>query len=377
MEREASRARELLIDGDYWTDKVYLNSAAEGLPLRACADAVQRYLADKATGEPGRVGMFAAHAKARELAGQLCGVEPARVALVSSTTEALNTIANGIDWRPGDEVVFTAVEFPSNMCPWVALAKRGVKTRVVHPRNGLVATDDLLAQISPRTRLVTLSQVSYATGQHLDPRPVWDRVKNSDTLLCVDATQAAGRVPVNGAVADFLVASTFKWLNSIHGAAILAVGQRAIDAGVMGPAGWYSAEDVYAPDRLEKFHPKNDAGRFHAGMPNFDSLYALVAALEYHRPQRVAQRQVELAPLVSRVASGLRERGLPVLTPESPQDQAGIVAFGRPSSDAVKRKLAERRIYIHGDDGRVRAAIHWYNTPEHVERYLAAVAEVV
>lgn len=377
MEREASRARELLIDGDYWTDKVYLNSAAEGLPLRACADAVQRYLADKATGEPGRVGMFAAHAKARELAGQLCGVEPAHVAIVSSTTEALNTIANGIDWRPGDEVVFTAVEFPSNMCPWVALAKRGVNTRVVHPRNGLVATEDLLAQISPRTRLVTLSQVSYATGQHLDPRPVWDRVKNSDTLLCVDATQAAGRVPVDGAAADFLVASTFKWLNSIHGAAILTASQRAIDANVAGPAGWFSAENVYAPDRLEKFHPKKDAGRFHAGMPNFDSLYALAAALEYHRPQRIAQRQAELAPLVSRVASGLRELGLPVLTPESPQDQAGIVAFGRPTSDAVKRNLAERRIYIHGDDGRVRSAIHWYNTPEHVERYLAAVAEVV
>ena len=75
------------------------------------------------------------------------------------------------------------------------------------------------------TRLVAVSQVSYATGQHLDPAPLWERLHGSDTLLCVDATQAAGRVPVDGAGADFVVASAFKWLNSIHGAAIPVTGR--------------------------------------------------------------------------------------------------------------------------------------------------------
>src|SRR5205085_8436740 len=142
-------------------------------------------------------------------------------------------------WRPGDEVVFTAVEFPSNMCPWVNLARCEVVTRVVHPRGGLVHLGDIIEQINPRTRLVTLSQVSYATGQHLDPGPVWERVRNSDTLLCVDATQAAGRIPVRGDRADFVVASAFKWLSSIHGSAVLAVSPRALES-VLGPAGWLS-----------------------------------------------------------------------------------------------------------------------------------------
>src|SRR4029077_4582925 len=133
------------------------------------------------------------------------------------------TVAQAIDWRPGDEVVFTSVEFPSNMFPWVTLSERGVKTRIVAPRDGRVWLEDILEQITPRTRLVTLSQVSYATGQHLDPRPIWERVKGSQTLLCVAATQATGRVDVSGNHADFVVASGFKWLNSIHGAAILGV----------------------------------------------------------------------------------------------------------------------------------------------------------
>jgi selenocysteine lyase/cysteine desulfurase len=370
-------AADLLVDGPNWAGKVYLNTAAEGLLLKDCQNAVHQYLADKSTGEPGRVPMWSMLERARERSGRLFGIPSTRVALVSSTTEALNTIAHGIDWRAGDEVVFTSVEFPSNMFPWVTLPERGVKTRIVSPRDGRVWIEDLLAQITPRTRLVTLSQVSYATGQHLDPRPVWERVKNSDALLCVDATQAAARVDVSGQHADFVIASGFKWLNSIHGAAILGVSQRALDQNVRGPAGWFSAESCYAADRLERFHPRQDAGRFHAGMPNFDSVYSLAAALEFHTPERVALRRAELEPLVTQAWTGLDRLGLPVLTPSEAADRAGIVAISCPTSEDVKRHLIERGIYTHGDDGRVRAAIHWYTTAEQVDRYLAAIRELL
>lgn len=359
-----------LLHGDQWHDKAYLNTAAEGLPLQTCADAVQRYLADKATGEPGRVAMWAAHERARTLAAALYGVPMAHVALVSSTTEALNTIANGIVWRPDDELVFTSVEFPSNMFPWVALASKGVKCRVVQPREGLVHLEDIERAITPRTRLVTLSQVSYATGQHLDPRPLWQRLWQTETLLCVDATQAAGRVPVHGDQADFVVASGFKWLNSIHGSAILSISQRVLERNIVGPAGWFSAESCYAADRLERFHPRKDAGRFHAGMPNFDSVYALAAALDFHTADRIARRRTMLEPLVMQLWNGLREMRLPVLTPSRTEDRAGIVSFACPTSEAVKGKLASQGIHVHGDDNRLRAAVHWYNTAAHIERYL-------
>jgi len=377
MESETMHSSELLVDGPVWSQKVYLNTAAEGLLLKACREAVLCYLADKATGEPGRIPMWAALERARERAAKLFGVPAARMALVSSTTEALNTIARGIDWRPGDEVVFTSVEFPSNMFPWVDLPEKGVRRRIVSPREGRVWLEDVLEQINPRTRLVTLSQVSYATGQHLDARPVWDRVRNTDTLLCVDATQAAGRVAVSGEHADFAVASAFKWLNSIHGAALLSVSSRVLEQGIRGPAGWFSAETCYAPDRLERFHARKDAGRFQAGMPNFDSVYSLAAALEYHTPERVSRRRAELEPLVTQLWKSLKELGLPVLTPADAADRAGIVAFSCPTSETVKQQLIARGIFTHGDDSRLRAAVHWYNTAEQIDRYVAAVKELL
>jgi len=366
-----------LIHPDFWSGKVYLNTAAEGLPLQVCADAVGRYLNAKATGEPGREAFWKEYEKTRQLAGRLFGLSGEQTALVSSTTEALNTIAQGIDWRPGDEVVFTSIEFPSNMFPWVALQQRGVKTRVVHPRDGRIRLEDLLDQITPRTRLVTVSQVSYATGQHLDPRPLWERVSGTPTLLCVDATQAAGRVPVDGNLADFTVASTFKWMNSIHGSAILTVSRRALTgdvaASIQGPSGWLSTENCFSADRLERFQPRRDAQRFQYGMPNFDSVYSLAAALELQTPERIQARRQQLAPLVARLGSRLRELGLTVLVPVESEDQAGIVPFACRDSARLRQQLRERNVFVQGDDGRIRAAIHWYNTAEQIDQYLSEI----
>ncbi|WP_437223299.1 aminotransferase class V-fold PLP-dependent enzyme [Planctomicrobium sp. SH661] len=344
--------------------------------LSASAQAVSRYLRDKSQGEPGRVALWKEYEAARQKGARLFAVRPDQMALVGSTTEALNSISNAIDWKPGDEVVFTSVEFPSNLFPWVALQRRGVRTRVVAPRDGLVRMEDILDQITPRTRLVTLSQVSYATGQYLDPRPIWKAVSKTRSLLCVDATQAAARVPVYGDQADFTVASAFKWMNSIHGAALLSVGDRVLQSALMGPVGWLSAKNQFAPDRLERFHPREDAQRFQAGMPNFASVYALSAALDFHTPEQVSQRRDKMEPLVSRVWQTLSELGLDVLTPESLHHRAGIVSVSSPDASWLKQKLAEQGVYVHAHDGRVRAAIHWHNSAAEIDRFLTSMQQI-
>lgn len=368
---------DLLPNAAYWQGKAYLNTAAEGLPLAACVAAVQKYLEAKSLGEPGRALFWQEYQRAKASAARLFSLTANQIALVSSTTEALNTIAQAIDWEPGDEVVFTSGEFPSNIFPWVALQRRGVRLRIVHPGSDGISMDQLLEQIGPKTRLVTLSQVSYATGEHLDPEPVWQRVQGTRTLLCVDATQAAARVPVRGDRADFTVASTFKWMNSIHGAAIMGVSPRVLEAGLLGPAGWLSAESCFADDRLEAFHPRADAQRFQAGMPNFDSVYALAAALDFHTPQRVQEQQHQQQPLVARLREELASLGLRVLVPDSPSRQAGIVPFVCDDSAAWKEALAQEGIYVQGDDRRIRAALHWYNTEQDIEQYVFAIRQLV
>lgn len=368
---------EFLPNASYWERQSYLNTAAEGLPLAACCTAVQRYLEAKSLGEPGRQLFWQEYQRAKTRAAWLFSVTADQVALVSSTTEALNTIAQTIDWQPGDEVVFPSSEFPSNIFPWVKLQRLGVRLRIVHPGQDGISMDELLAQITPRTRLVTLSQVSYATGEHLDPEPIWQRVQGTRTLLCVDATQAAGRVAVRGDHADFTVASAFKWMNSIHGAAVMCVSPRVLEGDLQGPAGWLSAQSCFSEDRLEAFHPRADAQRFQAGMPNFDSVYALAAALDFHTPTRVHEQQLQQQPMVARLREELVALGLKVLLPASASRQAGIVPFACEPSAEWKETLAHEGIFVQGDDHRIRAALHWYNTDEDVDRYLSAIGRLV
>jgi cysteine desulfurase/selenocysteine lyase len=91
----------------------------------------------------------------------------------------------------------------------------------------------------------------------------------------------------------------------------------------------------------------------------------------------VACRREELEPLVAQAWTGLKQLGVPLLTPADPADRAGIVAFACPTSESIKQQLIARGIFTHGDDSRLRAAIHWYNTAEQVGRYVAAVRELL
>ena len=105
--------------------------------------------------------------------------------------------------------------------------------------------------------------------------------------------------------------------------------------------------------------------------------YSLAAALEFHTVERVARRRTQLEPLVTQAWKSLADLGVPLLTPADPADRAGIVAFSCPTSETIKQQLIERGIFTHGDDCRLRAAIHWYNTAEQIERYVAAVGELL
>lgn len=214
--------------------------------------------------------------------------------------------------------------------------------------------DDLLAAVTPRTRLVTVSQVSYATGQHLDVDALWQRLEgHADTLLCVDATQAAGRVPVRGDRADFCVASTFKWLNSIHGAAILAVGSTCAEQEVA-----WARRLVFRRKLLRRRSPRTvpSPQRRRVLSKRHAQLRQRLRAgggtrVSHARARGGPTHGAE--PLVATLRDGLAKLGLTVLTPPAASDRAGIVVFACPTAAEAKRHLAERGIHVHGDDGRL------------------------
>ena len=95
---------------------------------------------------------------------QLINGDVDEVAFIKNTSEGISIVANGIDWKAGDNVVIPNIEFPANVYPWWNLKRLGVDTRMVKAREGRILFDDIVAQTDKRTRVISVSSVECNSG---------------------------------------------------------------------------------------------------------------------------------------------------------------------------------------------------------------------
>lgn len=352
----------------------YLDTAAEGLPAPGVASAINEYVVEKSKGTPGRKKHFAKEEEARILSAQLLGADSANVAFAPTTSDALNLLAASLPFQPGDEVVITDLEFPSNVLPWLALAKKGVRAIVVPSKDGAIRLEDLDAALSERTRLVSVSLVSYKSGSYFPhTRELAERVHHFGGVLCVDATQALGRCPVSLEGVDYLMASSFKWLMGPHGLAIVYVAPSFRTQFDLAGVGWYSVTSVFTPDRFEHYSLKPGAACISAGMPNFAALYGMCEALRFVASIDQERETIRLNALCAELRQDLQQRGLNVLTPADSALSSGIVSFEHPQASQIGEDLEREGVIVWAGDGRVRASVHLYNDSDDIRLYLQAL----
>ncbi len=356
----------------------YLDTAAEGLPAPGTEEALAEYHRDKSSGTPGRRRLFAVEQECRESLARLLGSTVDDVTLVSNATEALAILANSLPLRAGDEIVINDLEFPSNVLAWLRLREAGVRVRVVESAHGVIPLDAFAAAINDRTRLVTVSQVSYKSGtQYPYLAQLAEVAHRAGAVFCVDATQALGRVPVPLEGVDYLVASTYKWLLGVHGLGVLYCAPELRARLTPSSLGWYSVAGVFGPDRFQAYTLKADASRFTGGMPNFPSIYALKKSVDFLLSADVAACDARLKPVVAKLRRGISGLGFNLLTPEDPALASGIVAFSHPKPEEFGTALEQEGVITWCGDGRVRASAHLYNDESDIDRYLATLGSLV
>jgi cysteine desulfurase / selenocysteine lyase len=359
-------------------DVVYLDTAAEGLPPDSAEQALVRYFRDKSLGTPGRRQLFAVEREAVGAAARLLGANPANVALVAHASDALNLLANSIPWQAGDEVLICDLEFPSNVLPWLRLRDMGVTVRVAPSESGVIAYDRLASQIHARTKLVSISAVSYLTGTRMPYlAQLAHAARNAGAIFAVDATQALGRIPVSLEGVDYLVASSYKWLLGTHGLGIVYLAPEFEERLVPRSVGWYSVQDIFTEDRFQAFRFKRGAARLATGMPNFPAVYALREGLDLLNLIGVDRIEQELRPLVQQLRTGLELLGVRLLTPAGLELASGIVSFAHPKAEAVGAALERAGVIVWSGDGRVRASVHLYNDSADVACFLSQLGPIL
>ncbi len=358
---------------------VYLNTAAEGIPPPAVAEALAAYARDKQLGMDGRIPHTLVHAEARRLAAALIGLDPDDVAICSCSSEAYNLAALALGLHDGDEVVVSDLDFPASVTPFLQEACPA-RVCVWRAREGRLDTADLVPLLAPATRLVSLPLVSFYNGFRADVPAVAGIVHHhSPALLAVDITQGLARIPLDrgtGALdgADLIVSSTHKWLLGPHGGGIVGVPPHRAAAWTVPAGGWFQIRDAFGTERFERAESQTGAASFAVGMPNYPALYAIRAALDYIAGVGVAAIDHHAAPLVARCLAGLRALDVDILSPTDAASLAGILAFRHPHAEAIHRLLHGQAIHVMHSAGRLRVAIHGYTTADDVETFLTALA---
>ncbi|RIK39361.1 MAG: hypothetical protein DCC58_15375 [Chloroflexi bacterium] len=349
----------------------HLCAGGETAMLHSHLEALARFLAGKSNGQGGRetetMGLLE---RTRASSAALFGVAAADIAFLSSASEGINQLANAVDWQPGDNVVVEDIEFPSGIYVWARLQQQGVELRVVNQWGSEATLARLADAVDARTRVVHTSQVSYLTGRRYRLEDLAGVTSEVGALLAIDATHAAGVIPVAAQHADLVVSSCYKFLLAVHGAAIFYRNPATLGNLEPRSIGWHSISGEHSVTDPTAYTLASAASRFEAGNPPFISLAVLDNALAYLEalgPERIEQHVLALGGYLW---DALAERGIPLLTPRDPAQRGPNVCFRWDDPAALVAQMAARDILIWGDSGRVRISFHVYNDTDDIDRFL-------
>lgn len=347
------------------------------LPRRV-AEAVAQYARAGTEYDQERIIYPEILSETRQIAARLMGCTADEVSFVGPTSMALSLIASSWPWRRQDNVVIYHDDYPSNVYPWMALADRGVKVRMLNTRAlGVIRPVDVLGQVDEQTRMVALASCHFVSGYRIDLETIGQELHNRGILFCVDGIQTLGAFPTPLAHVDFLAADAHKWLLGPCGAGLLYVKREWQEQ--LQPH-WYGWNNVRCPNFIaqEEIQFRPGPARFEPGTYNLLGLVGLKAAMELLLDIGVDNIARELLRKRARLIAALEHKGYQVLHGHGPEGNAsGILSFHRPQTDMTElhQRLLDRNIVTSLRTDRsgqkyIRVSPHFYNTDQEMDRLL-------
>ena len=359
---------------------VYLDAASVGLTHKTAAEAINRWqtqLADDGTvafDEEAEVKCFD---DLNAAAAELFNATPADIAVASSETVLMSSLAWAAMPKKDSTIVATSITHPSTVYPWMRVAQHtGAQMRWVRPRDGLIIDmDELLGAIDANTSIVCISHVEYGTGQVYDLKAIADKAHRYGALCVVDGTQSAGQVVVDaaGSGIDAVATSTYKWLCGPFGTGLTYISPRMQEMNP-GLLSWRSQQDMwdFQADRIEL--PRGEK-RYEFGTMAYGTAIGATVSLRYLLDTGITAIQAHNAKISRQLIDGLLELGAEVLGPKDPKQRSATVAarFAGKNSAAFARTLKQNNVIASLRKDFIRFSPHFYNSADDISQGLAAI----
>lgn len=301
------------------------------------------------------------------------------IALVKNTSEALSFVAFGLPWQSGDQIVISDEEFPSNRIVWQALAAQGVEV-IQASLKGDDPEGALLAACGPRTRLMSVSAVQFASGLRLDLQRLGAGCKQQNVLFCIDAIQQLGALPfdVQSYQCDFAMADGHKWLLGPEGLGVFYVRSELREQLKLHEFGWHMLEHMGDYNRTT-WEPAKSARRFECGSPNMLGAMALEASLSLLEEVGMPTVAALIAERVQWLQDGLGAiAGITLHSPLNPARRGGILSFSIDGIDnqVVHKALTAQQVVCIPRGPGVRFSPHFYTEKRVIDETIAIVSAI-
>lgn len=303
------------------------------------------------------------------------------IAILKNTSEGLSLIAQGLSFKPGDNIVIPAEEFPSNKVVWQALEAQGVELRQVAVQDIDEPEQALINAMDDATHLLSCSSVQYARGLRLDLNLIGQACRQNNTLFCVDAIQSLGAISFDAQAchADFVVADGHKWMCGPEGTALFYCREEIQDRLQLRQYGWHMLKDAFDfSHQHSALEIVDTAQRFESGSPNMMGIAALDASLGMLLDigiEKIQDKVIEKADFLFDQLSDSTD--ITILSPMQQGRYAGIVTFHKQHVDNIKlyQHLQDNDVICAYRGDGIRFSPHFYTEPQLIHEAIELVRD--
>jgi selenocysteine lyase/cysteine desulfurase len=354
--------------------KIYLNSCSQG----ALSDAVQAGLEDYIAswhqeGSPWETWVDHYEA-ARTAFARFINASPDEVAIVTSASAGINSIASALSFKDRNKVVMGEFEFPTMGHVWLAQRARGAEVQFMPAAGNRIPAVNYKKMINGHTAIVPLTHVCFKNGFRSDVDAVVRIAHEAGALVMLDDYQDCGTRPVDVKAMDldFYVTGTLKYLLGPPGLAFMYVRKELISTVAPTVTGWFAQTNPFAFDP-QHVDLSPTARRFESGSPSVPNVYAAMPGIQLLQEIGMENVADHIKKLTQSLLSFAHDLGIQTKTPD---DSAGpLVVLQATDSNLLVQKLAQSDIIVSNRHDGLRIAFHVYNTLDDVKAVMEVLAQ--
>jgi selenocysteine lyase/cysteine desulfurase len=345
----------------------YINSCSQGALSDDVRQSYEDYLRDwDEKGAPWEYWVERTEA-ARDSFARLINAQRDEIAVTTSVSAGVSALASGLRYGSRSKIVLTEREFPTVGQIWHAQESRGARVVHAHP-------DDFDRVVDEDTAVVSLTHVSFRTGEMYDPKRVAELAHKHGALMLLDAYQSVGSMPVDVKEldVDFLAAGALKYLLASAGLGFFYCRRELWERAWPTATGWFADQDIFKMD-ASRYAPSPTARRFQSGTPPIPAIYAGIAGIELMQEIGIEETRDHVQGLNAHLIAGIEELGGTLATPKKRHRHGALVCVKSNDVNELVVALGRWGIVTSERDNNLRISAHAYNSLEDIDLVLEAL----